>query len=174
MSKGLTRIGDLLTGIIKPEMRPPSPVKQRLIDVPRTDEPDSTGSCKPVGVAAAANVGARNHKKEAHNAQQSLFDGMFELRENRLALTDNIVQIAQALIFCGMPYRPTTAREVCARAAPPTGRLSRLFSKRCSTMLRYLTAPTAPCFTGWSIKRSKQKIPSSAGSAPASSSSRWK
>jgi hypothetical protein len=121
MSKGLTRIGDLLTGIIKPEMRPPSPVKQRLIDVPRTDEPDSTGSCKPVGVAAAANVGARNHKKEAHNAQQSLFDGMFELRENRLALTDNIVQIAQALIFCGMPYRPTTAREVVRKSRAADG-----------------------------------------------------
>jgi Plasmid encoded RepA protein len=37
---GLRRIGDILPAIIKPEMRPLSPIKQRLIEMPVTDEPD--------------------------------------------------------------------------------------------------------------------------------------
>lgn len=63
----------------------------------------------------------RNYKAEAADAQRSLFDGMLELRDQRLALTDNIVQIAQALIFCGMPYRATSEREVTRKSRAADG-----------------------------------------------------
>lgn len=54
----------------------------------------------------------RNHKREEHKAQMSLLTAMEELRETRLDMTDSLVQIAQALIFCGLPYRRTNERQI--------------------------------------------------------------
>lgn len=54
----------------------------------------------------------RNHKPEEHKAQMSLLTAMEELRETRLDMTDSLVQIAQALIFCGLPYRRTEERQI--------------------------------------------------------------
>lgn len=54
----------------------------------------------------------RDHCEEERTAQMSLLNAMGELRETRLAMSDSLVQIAQALIFCGLPYKKTTERQI--------------------------------------------------------------
>jgi hypothetical protein len=61
----------------------------------------------------------RNYAREKKNSQQQLFRDMLELRQDRFSPTAELVQIAQVMVFCGLPYRPTTARELtkASRAA---------------------------------------------------------
>jgi hypothetical protein len=54
----------------------------------------------------------RNYTREKKNSQQQLFRGMLELRNDRFSPTAELVQLAQVLVFCGLPYRPTIAREL--------------------------------------------------------------
>lgn len=51
----------------------------------------------------------RNYEQETENAQLALVDSLADFTEQRRSgVSPQLVQIAQALIFCGLPYRETT------------------------------------------------------------------
>ncbi len=67
-------------------------------------------SKKPARPNVKAPGGPRNYRKEEAAAQTSLFDAMSDFRaERRSGVSHELVQIAHALILCGLPYRPTDA-----------------------------------------------------------------
>jgi hypothetical protein len=60
----------------------------------------------------------RDYAKERNDALEKTVDRIAELRDDRNsgALGDEVIKMAQALILCTLPYRPTAARQVVRSA----------------------------------------------------------
>ncbi len=61
---------------------------------------------------------ARDYAKERKSAMDSSVDRVVALRDDRDtgALGDEVIKMAQALILCTLPYRPTEERQVVRSA----------------------------------------------------------
>ena len=60
----------------------------------------------------------RDYAKERQSAIESSVDRVVSLREDRDtgALGDEVIKMAQALILCTLPYRPTQDRQIVRSA----------------------------------------------------------
>ena len=78
--------------------------------------------------AKAADQGKpRDYRREEAAAQTSLFDAMVDFRkERRSGVSHELVQIAHALILCGLPYRATNATEHVRLSRSANGSLIRV------------------------------------------------
>ncbi len=72
----------------------------------------STVTPKKIQNAKHNLVAPRDHKAEEAQSQAGLFDAMSDFRmERKSGVSHDLVQIAHALILCGLPYRSTEATE---------------------------------------------------------------
>jgi len=76
-------------------------------------KPRRTASSEKALAAPKTPGKPRNYGKEATVAQESLFEDFATYRQRRAeGDTGSLIQIAQALVLCGLPYRKTDKREI--------------------------------------------------------------
>src|SRR5258708_2931921 len=83
----------------------------------RTDKPDEQLILEEPELHLAATVSKRNRKDEDAKAKEGLVERAVAVRMAREAdEMDQLMQVAQALILCGLPYNPTDETRVVRKA----------------------------------------------------------
>ena len=106
---GLTKAGDVLNGVL--------PFVQ-IDTTERSDGPAVEMSSEAPQPLPARRGGARDHKAETAAASYSLALKAAELRlaRDNETLGDDVFKLAQTMILCTLPYRPTAERQITKKA----------------------------------------------------------